>query len=90
VLLLDRRERLGKGITPLTGLLKSSVCFSHKATIFRRDITVSAVNLLKIQVCIKSEKNNRYFILGHTYYIYIYIYIHTHIYIYRMSQEERT
>jgi len=48
-------------IAPLTVLFKSSVCFSHKATTFRRDITVSAVNLLKIQACIKSEKNNRHF-----------------------------
>ena len=63
-------------ITPLTGLHKSSVCFSQQATIFRRHITVSAENMLKIQVCIKSEKNNRYFMWGHAYYIYIYIYIY--------------
>ena len=55
--------------TPFAGLLKSSVCFSHKATIFSTDSTVSAVNLLKIQVCIKSEKNSRYFMWRHAYYI---------------------
>ena len=54
----------------LTGLFKSSVCFSHKATIFSRHIAVSAVNLLKIQVCIKSEKNNRYFMWRPAYFIH--------------------
>jgi len=29
---------------PLAGLFKSAVCFSQQATLFRRDITVSAVN----------------------------------------------
>jgi hypothetical protein len=30
--------------TPIAGTFKSAVCFSQQATLFRRDITVSAVN----------------------------------------------